>query len=156
MSVPQRADMPTWECYDLLVSSSVGRLCFLDGGTPITFPVSFKVHRTETAAHIVIRTGPQSLMAKYAGLASFEVDDIDVETRTAWSVLLRGAVHRSFDTDHLPVPDPWITGDRHAWLLFQVDVLSGRRFVARDATDGFSVEWQLARRTSVPTKGTST
>ena len=143
MSVPQRADIPTWECYDLIEASSFGRLCFLDGGTPITFPVSFRLYRTETTAHIVIRTRPESLMARYAGPASFEVDDVDVEANAAWSVLLRGAVHRCYETDHLPVPDPWITGERYAWLLFEVDVLSGRRFVARDATGGFSVEWQL-------------
>ena len=143
MGLPQRADMPTWECYELLNACSVGRLCFLDGDTPITYPVSFKLHRTDTGTHIVIRTGPESLMAKYAGPASFEVDDIDIESRAAWSVLLRGEVHRSYETDRLPVPDPWIIGDRHAWLLFDVATLSGRRFVAREASDGFSVEWQL-------------
>ena len=143
MSLPQRADMPTWECYELINERAVGRLCFLDGDTPITYPVSFRLHRTDATAHVVIRTGPESLMAKYAGPASFEVDDIDVEARTAWSVLLRGEVHRTYETDRLPIPDPWISGDRHAWLLFEVGTLSGRRFVAKEAPDGFSVEWQL-------------
>jgi hypothetical protein len=143
MTLPQRADMPTWECYELIDAAPVGRLCFLDGDTPITYPVSFRLHRTDAAAYIVIRTGPESLMARYVGPASFEVDDIDVHSRTAWSVLLRGQVHRCYETDRLPIPDPWITGDRNAWLLFEVATLSGRRFVARESADGFSVEWQL-------------
>jgi uncharacterized protein len=145
MGLPQRADMPTWECYELVNACSVGRLCFLDGDTPITYPVSFKLHRTDaaSAAHIVIRTGPGSLIAKYAGPASFEVDEIDVESRSAWSVLLRGEVRRSYENDDLPIPDPWLTDDRNAWLLFEVSTLSGRRFVAKEGPDGFSVEWQL-------------
>lgn len=143
MSIPNRADMPTWECYELVKDHSVGRLCFLDGETPITYPVSFKLHRTDARAYIVIRTGPGSLMAKYAGPASFEIDNVDVDSRTAWSVLLRGEVRLSHETDSLPVPDPWITGERDAWLLLEVGAISGRRFVATEASDGFSVEWQL-------------
>jgi Pyridoxamine 5'-phosphate oxidase len=143
MSDAQRADLPTWECYDLVNARAVGRLCFLDGGTPIAYPVSFKLHRSDAGSFIVIRTGPGSLMAKYVGPASFEVDDIDVETRSAWSVLLRGAVRPSHHTDHLPIPDPWIADGQQVWLLLEVATVSGRRFVAKDATDGFSVEWNL-------------
>lgn len=135
--------MPTWECYDLVGASSVGRLCFLDGDTPIAFPVSFKLHRADDASYIVMRTGPTSLMAKYVGPASFEVDDIDVSSRLAWSVVLRGSIHASHANDHLPVPDPWIVDGHHAWLLLEIAAVSGRRFVAKDATDGFSVEWQV-------------
>jgi uncharacterized protein len=143
MTVPQRADLPTWECYDLVDAASVGRLCFLDGETPIAYPVSYKLHRTDEASYIVIRTGPGSLMAKYAGPASFEVDDIDVALRSAWSVLFRGAVRPSYESDPLPVPIPWIVDGRHVWLLLKISTVSGRRFVASEATDGFSVEWQL-------------
>ena len=144
MGTAQHADMPTWECYDLVGASSVGRLCFLDGDTPIALPVSFKLHRADDASYIVVRTGPTSLMAKYVGPASFEVDDIDVGSRTAWSVVLRGTVRASHANDQLPKPDPWIVDGRHAWLLLEISALSGRRFVARDAADGFSVEWQFA------------
>ena len=143
MSEPQRAEVPTWQCYDLVRSSSVGRLCFLDGDTPIAYPVSFKLHRTDAASFIVVRTGPGSLMANLSGPASFEVDEIDTESRTAWSVLLRGTVRRSHEPGQLPAPDPWIADGRHVWLLLEIVSVSGRRFVARDTTDGFSVEWDL-------------
>lgn len=143
MTDPQRADLPTWECLDLVGASSVGRLCFLDGDTPIAYPVSFKLHRGDTSSSIVMRTGPGSLVAKYTGPASFEVDEIDVEARAAWSVLMRGTVRRSHETDQLPVPDPWIADGRHVWLLMEINTVSGRRFVARTTTDGFSVEWDL-------------
>jgi nitroimidazol reductase NimA-like FMN-containing flavoprotein (pyridoxamine 5'-phosphate oxidase superfamily) len=139
----QRAQMPTWECYELVGTSEVGRLCFLDGGTPIAYPVSFRLHRTDSTSYIVMRTGPGSLMAKYLGPASFGVDHIDVESGTAWSVLCRGVMHRTDATDQLPVPVPWIAAGDHVWLLLEIATVSGRRFVASDASDGFSVEWQL-------------
>jgi Pyridoxamine 5'-phosphate oxidase len=139
----QRAAMPTWECYELAESSPVGRLCFLDGGTPIAYPVSFRVHHMDGVSFIVMRTGTESLMAKYNGPASFGIDHIDVEAGTAWSVLCRGVVRRSHETDTLPVPVPWTAVGEHVWLLLEVATISGRRFVARDANDGFSVEWQL-------------
>ena len=144
MTVTQRADMPTWECYDLIGACSVGRLCFLDGDTPIALPVSFKLHRAADASYIVVRTGRSSLISRCVGPASFEVDDIDVGACSAWSVLLRGSVRASHANDQLPMPDPWIVDGRHAWLLLEITAVSGRRFVARDATDGFSVEWQFA------------
>jgi uncharacterized protein len=143
MTEPQRADLPTWECYDLVNECSVGRLCFLDGDTPIAYPVSFKLHRGDAGSVVVVRTGPGSLMARYAGPASFEVDNIDVDSHAAWSVLIRGSVRRSLDTAHLPIPDPWIADGRHAWLLLDVATVSGRRFVGRDVGDGYSVEWAL-------------
>ena len=143
MTDPHRADLPTWECLDLVGASSVGRLCFLDGDTPIAYPVSFKLHRGDVSSSIVMRTGPASLVAKYTGPASFEVDEIDVDARMAWSVLMRGTVRRSHEPEDLPVPDPWIADGRQVWLLMEINTVSGRRFVARPTTDGFSVEWDL-------------
>lgn len=144
MNVPQRADLLTWECFDLAESSAVGRLCFLDGDTPIVYPVSFKLHRGDNSSFVVIRTGRESLMARYAGPASFEIDYIDVASRSAWSVLFRGVVRLSHETDNLPVPQPWIVEGRHAWLLLEIATTSGRRFIGREDDDGYSVEWQLA------------
>jgi nitroimidazol reductase NimA-like FMN-containing flavoprotein (pyridoxamine 5'-phosphate oxidase superfamily) len=141
----QRADIPTWECLDLIGAASVGRLCFIDGDTPIAYPVSFKLHRHEGVAVIVVRVAPQSLVSKYAGPASFEVDEIDTEARRAWSVIVRGVVRRSHDAAGLPVPEPWISDSRHVWLLLEVGTVTGRRFVARGGNDVFSVEWDLYR-----------
>ena len=151
MGDPQRAELPTWQCYDLVRTGSVGRLCFLDGDTPVAFPVSFKLHRTGDGSFIVVRTGPGSLMATATGPASFEVDEIDVDSRTAWSVVLRGTVRRSHEPSQLPTPDPWIADGRHVWLLLEVSSVSGRRFVARDAGDGFAVEWGLDGTDQGPT-----
>jgi hypothetical protein len=143
MTDAQRADLPTWECLDLVGACSVGRLCFIDRDTPIAYPVSFKLQRNEAGSSIIVRTGPYSLLANYAGPASFEVDQIDVDSRSAWSVLMRGSVRRVHEPGELPVPEPWISDGRHVWLQLEIAGVSGRRFVARDTTDGFAVEWDL-------------
>jgi uncharacterized protein len=145
-----RADLPTWECYDLANTCSVGRLSFLDGDTPIAYPVSFKLHRTNDGSFLVIRTSADSLLAKYTGPSSFAVDDIDVESRTAWSVLFHGVLRQSHDSTNLPVPDPWIAEGRHVWLLLEIAAVTGRRFVARPSSEGYSVEWELVEHR--PTK----
>jgi uncharacterized protein len=144
MTEPGRADIPTWECYELVARCSVGRLCFMDGDTPIAYPVSFKLHQSEAGAHVVIiRTGAASLIAAHSGPASFEVDDIDVETRTAWSVLLRGATHRIHDPANLPTPEPWFGEGSRVWTQLDISSASGRRFVGTRSNDGFAVDWEL-------------
>jgi hypothetical protein len=130
---------------DLIAATSVGRLCFMDGDTPIAYPVSFKLHRREGVAYVVVRVGAHSLIAHYSGPASFEVDEIDIDGRTAWSVLVRGVVRRSHDSAGFPIPEPWIADGRHVWLLLEVGAVTGRRFVARKGNDVFSVEWDLYR-----------
>jgi hypothetical protein len=101
------------------------------------------LHRSGHASYIIIRTALRSLMARYSGLASFEVDDIDVSARTAWSVLVRGTIRHTHEPEELPAPDPWIDDGRHLWLMLEIGSISGRRFVAHQAHDGFSVEWDL-------------
>jgi uncharacterized protein len=144
MTESGRADIPTWECYELVARCSVGRLCFMDGDTPIAYPVSFKLHQSEAGAHVVIiRTGAASLIAAHSGPASFEVDDIDIETRTAWSVLLRGTTHRIYDPANLPTPEPWFGEGIRVWTQLDVSSATGRRFVGTRGNDGFAVDWAL-------------
>lgn len=143
MSDSHRAEIPTWECLDLINTGSVGRLCFMDGETPIAYPVSFKLHRADNTSYIIIRTALRSLMGRYSGPASFEIDEIDVPGRTAWSVLVRGVLRHNHEPGELPAPDPWIDDGRHLWLMLEIGSISGRRFVARRTHDGFSVEWDL-------------
>jgi hypothetical protein len=96
MSFPQRADMPTWECYELINARSVGRLCFLDGATPIAFPVSFKLHRTDAGTHIVIQTGAESLMAKYAEVKRRSRSTTSMSNPHRLERVARGEVRRSY------------------------------------------------------------
>jgi uncharacterized protein len=119
------------ECLKLLASEEVGRLAVVVGGRPEIFPVNYLVHD----GGVVFRTDPGTkLAAAIRGPVSFEVDCLDRETRTAWSVILHGRAHQitPFDSPemrariaHLALY-PW-TGSPKAHLVRIVPTaISGR------------------------------
>ena len=80
--------LPPPECWQLLSHRPVGRIGVLVDSAPEIYPVNFAVDE-ET---IVFRTDPGS---KLRGLdrspsVCFEVDSIDVDDHTGWSVLVKG------------------------------------------------------------------
>ncbi len=142
MSV-QRLEIPAWDCWSLLAPQSIGRLVIIDHGCPIALPVNIRAIGRDDAHLIVVRTSPGSLLGRYEGPASIEVDEIDQAARRAWSVLVRGTVHHATDHHGLPDPGPWITDDRTHWLVLEATSISGRRFTGRPSADGYSVEWEI-------------
>jgi hypothetical protein len=142
MSV-QRLELPAWDCWSLLGTKTIGRLVVIDQGCPIALPVNIRLIGSAEARRVVVRTSPGSLLGRYDGPASIEVDDIDEAARKAWSVLVRGTVHHITDHHGLPDPGPWITDDRTHWLVLDVASITGRRFTGRPSTDGYSVEWEI-------------
>jgi hypothetical protein len=142
MSV-QRLELPAWDCWSLLGAKSIGRLVIIDHGCPIALPVNIRVIGDDAGRRVVVRTSPGSLLGRYEGPASIEVDDIDEAARRAWSVLVRGIVHRLSDHAGLPDPGPWITDDRSQWITLDATSITGRRFTGRPSADGYSVEWEI-------------
>lgn len=76
------------EALDLLGGASVGRVTVTLAGVPHVVPVNYRVHH----GAVVFRSGSGTKLA--AALAehpvSFEVDRIDENTQTGWSVLVSG------------------------------------------------------------------
>ncbi len=138
-----RSEIQAWECLALVRHHQIGRLCIIDHGVPLTFPVNFKLTGNDQEGQIVIRTAPHTLIGQYEGPSSFEVDQIDVVQRQAWSVILRGKLRRIAGAHELPDPEPWLGDNRHQWVVLDVAAISGRRFVGVPAPDGFTVEWQF-------------
>jgi len=118
-------------CWRLLAADDVGRLAIVTGGTPAIFPMNHAVDgRT-----VVFRTGAGTKLAQVGrSRAAFEVDAIDRDTRTGWSVVATGRLEEVTRYDAvalararaLPV-DPWAGGDRDHWLRLVVDRVTGRR-----------------------------
>ena len=135
-------DLPRHECIALLESDSVGRLCIVDHGYPLAFPVNYRVVHDAAGDRIVFRTSPTASMAGYEGLSSLEVDSISADRQQAWSVIVRGRLHRPHGDADLPDTHPLITAGRYQWLVLDVSSISGRRFHGKPAADRFSVDWQ--------------
>jgi hypothetical protein len=133
-----------WESVELLRASKVGRLCILEAEYPVAVPVNYRLVDSDASHAIVVRTAPTTMLARYEGPASLEVDEIDLDGGTAWSVIARGRLHRLVGEHSLPDPEPIISIDRLQWMMLSITAVSGRRFTVQSASDGFSVEWQVS------------
>jgi uncharacterized protein len=138
----ERFELPTWECLTLMRQQHIGRVCVIDHDFPIALPVNFQVIGPDDASQLVLRTGPQSILGRYEGPASFEVDSVDEATREAWSVIVRGNLRHVTGAHGLPDPGPWLDG-RHHWMVLTSSAVTGRRFVGQPGTEGFAVDWQI-------------
>lgn len=119
------------ECRSKLAQAAIGRVGFLEAGSPAILPVNY----TMDGAAIVFRSGPGSKLAAGAlqRPVCFEIDDWDPMSHTGWSVLARGVADEVLDEhevhrlDQLPVR-PWSRPDlRDHWVRITVEELTGRR-----------------------------
>lgn len=119
------------ECYRLLAVEDVGRLAFVQGGTPAIFPVNYAmdghdvVFRTDVGTKL--EHGPRSR-------AAFEIDGLDREARTGWSVVAVGRLEEvtNFDAKTLQRVraldvHPWAGGEKGHWMRLVTGLVTGRR-----------------------------
>jgi len=119
------------ECYRLLAAQQVGRLGVDAGHYPVIFPVNYALD----GEAILIRTEPGTKLpaADYANV-TFEVDNIDRQTRSGWSVLVRGVAEEVTAArrgeplvgTRARTPDPWAAGERGRWIRIVPQGISGR------------------------------
>lgn len=123
--------LPTEVCWNLLRSSPIGRIAFVDAGEPMVFPVTHGVY----GRSVVFRSGVGTKLeaAKMAHAVAFEVDEWDSATRTGWSVLARGVAETVYENDAIREfetvgVDPWLgAAEQGDWVRIRVDEISGRR-----------------------------
>lgn len=124
------------ECADLLASEPVGRLGYVDGGWPVIVPVNFSVHESD----VIIRgmPGAKLLAADRGDVVCFEVDSLDHEARTGWSVVVHGPLEAIADPRDLRSawehdPEPWADASSWRWLRIRPVSMTGRRYTASTA-----------------------
>ena len=118
------------ECVDLLKQRTLGRVAFQTPDGIRVFPVNYVVHDDR----IVFRTLPYGVIARSIRTAdvAFEVDDVDEELRSGWSVLAVGRCQRLEEPERSSVrqahaPQPWVEGTRELYFAIRWRGLSGRR-----------------------------
>jgi nitroimidazol reductase NimA-like FMN-containing flavoprotein (pyridoxamine 5'-phosphate oxidase superfamily) len=121
------------ECLALLATVPVGRIVYTHRALPAVQPVNFVMD----GEAIIIRTAPGAKFwgAAHDGVVAFEVDEINVEDHSGWSVTAVGhasVVHDEQERrqlEALPLR-PWAPGERNHFLRIPVDVVNGRRILA--------------------------
>jgi hypothetical protein len=124
--------VPYDECIGYLASETVGRLAWVSRGTPFVVPVNY----AWDGEAVVIRSDPSAKLHDLArGEAAFEIDAIDREHHSGWSVLVVG-VAREVDPQQWPAsathPDalelrPWPAGPKDRWIRLVPRAVTGRR-----------------------------
>lgn len=117
------------ECLQALCGHTVGRIAMCTPQGPRVFPVNYVVDD----GSLVIRTSPYGTIASEGGRnaeMAFEVDHLDDESRTGWSVLVVGRAEIVDDPHELLSlarnPQPWAGGSRGLYLRLRWRLISGR------------------------------
>lgn len=125
-------ELDSQACRTLLGAGVIGRIAVNgEGGFPLVFPINYTV---ESGA-IVFRTSNNMEHLLEHSIVTFEVDDIDSDTRTGWSVMAHGFIQSLSDVGVLVLEEsipgvgagPWAPGKRNIWMRVVPQVLSGRR-----------------------------
>jgi nitroimidazol reductase NimA-like FMN-containing flavoprotein (pyridoxamine 5'-phosphate oxidase superfamily) len=129
-STAESVELSRGECLELLATGVIGRVVVTDGALPAAHPVAYVLDDEE----VVFRTASSSKLAAAARhkVVAFEVDQIDVGTRTGWSVLGVGQAEEVVDPGRLAVlagrpADPWVPPAGAHVLAIPLQRLSGRR-----------------------------
>lgn len=109
----------------------MGRLGVVVDGAPLIFPVNYAFHDDA----VVFRTDEGTkLSASALGRVVFEIDGVDEERQTGWSVVVRGVsteIGDALDTRSARLRkldvQPWVPGPRSHWVALQADSVTGRR-----------------------------
>lgn len=121
------------ECLGLLADASFGRLALnLRSEAPMVRPINYRFD--ERTQSIVFRTdfGSKLQAVILASKATFEIDGIDEERRSGWSVIVTGRVEKVDNSLELERfgklgVDPWAPGKKPYWARIRVWTVSGRR-----------------------------
>lgn len=130
MRIP--AELSYESCLRLLRDGDVGRVAVCTPDGPRIVPVNYTVVDDEA---VVFRTTPYSVLGVHAwsGRLAFEVDHLDHEEHTGWSVVAAGPGTRVEDPDELARirtfrdPDSWAGGQRWLYVSLRWHELTGRR-----------------------------
>jgi nitroimidazol reductase NimA-like FMN-containing flavoprotein (pyridoxamine 5'-phosphate oxidase superfamily) len=126
---PNIVELTEDRCWELLARKKIGRLAVSITNHPDIFPVNYRI-RDQT---IVIRTAEgQKLAAAILGTAvAFEVDALDEDTETGWSIVVKGTADEPKKLeDYLRAEDleieTWASGEKSRFIIITPSWVSGR------------------------------
>lgn len=118
------------ESWAMLRHAVVGRLALVVNERPEIFPVNHLVDR----GTLVFRTAAGTKLSGALGCwVAFEADGYDLETASAWSVVVKGTarevnrLYEVLDAYELPL-FPWHSSPKPHFIRIEADSITGRRF----------------------------
>ena len=130
---PQLLNLDRAACLALLPTRPIGRLIFTQRALPEALPVNYAAD----GAGVVIRlwSGSAVVPALRQAVVAFQVDDVDLEQQSGWSVTLIGRAREVTD----PVERQrvmalglrsWAVDDQDVFVIVPAERLTGTRLVA--------------------------
>jgi uncharacterized protein len=120
------------DCKQRLAEHTAGRVGFIAPDGPQILPVTYQ-YRNGTVIFRTSPFGPLSGLIRRTSIA-FEIDDIDEENETGWSVLVLGFAE-AMAHDYLlrtaweSGPVPWAEGTRNLFIEITPRTITGRSVV---------------------------
>lgn len=122
-------DMSAAQCRERIAPGGVGRIAWCAHGRPQICPVNYAV----VDGDIVFRTAPYTnLGMQVAGQpVAFEVDEVDHDTQSGWSVVVQADAMVVQDPDEImwlrrSGPQPWADGQRPLVVRLRPQRMTGR------------------------------
>ena len=118
------------QCLDLLGGASVGRVAVTVAALPAIFPVNYGLLEDQ----IVFLTGEGTKLraALERAVVAFQVDHIDEDTASGWSVMVVGVAEEITDAAAFAAASrldlrPFAAGNRSHFVRIRPEFISGRR-----------------------------
>lgn len=117
-------------CMRLIATRPFGRILYTAGALPAIQPVNYVLDED----HIVIRTDslPKLAAAGRRQVVAFEIDDIDDDRGSGWSVVVTGHVREIVAEPDLtrarslPIPEWILRGPDHRYIRIDCELVTGR------------------------------
>jgi uncharacterized protein len=123
------------ECLRLLFSHQVGRIGFIDAGEPQILPVHYRLHDGRVVFRSAVGAKLDAAMRKDP--VAFEIDGVDDESASGWSVVVHGTaseVHKDDEKSALESLgiESWLQGPQPMrWIQIRPTEITGRRLPVR-------------------------
>jgi nitroimidazol reductase NimA-like FMN-containing flavoprotein (pyridoxamine 5'-phosphate oxidase superfamily) len=123
------------ESRKLISGGGIGRIAYQSRYGPAVLPVNYRWYNGavvfRTARHSTLDEDLQTGIANAEYKVAFEIDDVDIESRQGWSVLIQGSAHHVTDAEREAAEragvEPWPSGERELFVRIRPDRITGRR-----------------------------
>jgi nitroimidazol reductase NimA-like FMN-containing flavoprotein (pyridoxamine 5'-phosphate oxidase superfamily) len=125
--------LPREECLRLLASNRFGRLA-VAMDSPVIRPVNYVFDEPSQSVAFRTADGSKFHAMLVNGNAAFEIDGIDPDSRTGWSVIIVGMTEEVTSASELRRLErmgleSWTPGRKAHWMRIRAWTVSGRRIV---------------------------